>query len=741
MASSRRPTKAATHKIGEYNLISKFPGYNARSDMTTLPPGTLIPGSQNVIIKTSGRVATVKGYVLDGVGSATADSGILSNFDFNTFKSDVRNMRAGFLTSAGNDGKLQFRYRTGAGTNADPYVVHWVDLKTSLTTVRMDFTEYWDTTHLVKQLLWVDGSSNVFNWNGAVTQLASATAPVAGVITTVSGTPTNAGTGYAVGDILTITTGGTFGSVKVTAVDMSGAITTLILYEPGIGGYSVATGQATSGGTGTGATVNITAVAARSSITKQGTLSWAQEGFQQGGASIMISGGSVVQYTGMGTTTVLMGVDGDYSAQAVGTIINQSYGTTTMAAIPGMLATFNPSVIGCGRNNQVYYGSYTSNSLYISKVNNYADVSFTTPTRVVGEGDLIPLDAPPYAFLPQEVTASMGGADSYDMYISEGLDHWAVIRGSLSSDLTKESLEHIRLKTSPLQAAQSTRLVSKMKNHIVFVGHDNVANFLGYLSYENVPTLVDFSWPIIDDMNSYDFTDACVFYYRNYVYIAIPKHGIIRAYNMTDQTQQAFSSLKAIEDVTQQPWFWESPITFPLSGFYVVDGELYGHSYTSSESYKLFEGGSLNGQNIDAKAVFAFMDYGDRTQNKGSNEVWVEGYINQNTVLNVTVAGDLDSFQTSQTVTVNGSDASIVAFGAGAHSLGKNPLGSQPLGGAQTSTATMPAWFHVAKTYTQVPSYLEEVFFETNGVDLQWELICFGTNATPTVEGNNSITQ
>ncbi|WP_230682043.1 hypothetical protein, partial [Streptococcus pneumoniae] len=86
--------------------------------------------------------------------------------------------------------------------------------------------------------------------------------------------------------------------------------------------------------------------------------------------------------------------------------------------------------------NQVYLGTSNSNNLYISKVNSYTDYSFTAPTRVVGEGALIPLDAPPTGFLAQE---SQTSTDAYDMYISEGLSTWAVIRATLSSDLTKET--------------------------------------------------------------------------------------------------------------------------------------------------------------------------------------------------------------------------------------------------------------------------------------------------------------
>ncbi len=287
--------------------------------------------------------------------------------------------------------------------------------------------------------------------------------------------------------------------------------------------------------------------------------------------------------------------------------------------------------------------------------------------------------------------------------------------------------------------------MGKMKNHIIFVGNDNVANFMGYTSYQYVPETVDFSYPIIDDMNGYDLTDASIFYHKNYIYITIPKSGLMRIYNMTNQTKQTTSSIRGVEDVdADQPWFWEAPIGYPISGFYVTpDKGLCAHNYTTSESYQIFIGGSFNNQKIVANVTFSYDDKGDRTQSKGSNECWVEGYIQQNTVLTGTVSGDLDAFMTSQTFTIDGSDSALVSFGGGGHSLGEKSLGSSPLGGADTNTTTtpLPAWFHGAKTYDQVPFYLESVSFGTTGVDLAWELLAYGTNATETVEGNDSITE
>ena len=542
---------------------------------------------------------------------------------------------------------MQYRYVTGTST------VNWVTLKSGLTNVRLSYCEYADTTNLVRDVLWVDGSNNIFNWNGAVTTISSAT-------------------------------------------------------------------------------VN--------TVTKQGTNTWAQEGFSATG-SIVINGVSATYTGGTGTTT-LTGVSVDFSntgTYPVGSITHQQVVTVALSAMTSITATFAPTVIGCGRLNQVYLGSSTSNLLYISKQNDYTNYAFTAPTRVVGEGALIVLDGIPTKFIPQE---SQTSTENYDMYVSAGRNSWSVVKSILSSDNTKEALTNIRLKVAQLQGGQSERLSCKMKNHIISIGYDNAATMFGYVSYQFVPTMVDFSYPIIDDMNSYDFTDASVFYHRNYVYIAIPRSGIVRIYNMTDQTAEQFSGGKAIEDITQQPWFWEAPIGYPISGFYTVNGELYGHSYTTSESYKLFNGGSFNGQDIDAVAAFGYDDLGDRSQSKGSNETYVEGYIKQNTILNVTINKGLGSFLVAQTLTINCNDNDIVAYGGGGNSLGDSPLGVQTLGGNQTvvSQDTLPAWFNTIVTYLSNPSfYLSQVVFSTKGVDLQWELLTYGSNSEFTNEDSNSI--
>lgn len=83
-----------------------------------------------------------------------------------------------------------------------------------------------------------------------------------GLLRTVNATPTAGGSGYTAGDILDVTTGGAGGKVQVSTVDGGGAVTALVTaaYAGGFGGYTTGTGKATSGGTGTGCTVNITQI-------------------------------------------------------------------------------------------------------------------------------------------------------------------------------------------------------------------------------------------------------------------------------------------------------------------------------------------------------------------------------------------------------------------------------------------------------------------------------------------------
>ena len=91
---------------------------------------------------------------------------------------------------------------------------------------------------------------------------------IASGVRSVNTTPTAGGTGYLVGDVLTCSVGGVGAQVRVTSTAPGGVVTGIELIHSGTTtGFTVGTGRAITGGTGTSATIEITAVGATALIT------------------------------------------------------------------------------------------------------------------------------------------------------------------------------------------------------------------------------------------------------------------------------------------------------------------------------------------------------------------------------------------------------------------------------------------------------------------------------------------
>lgn len=634
-----------------YQIIDGFNGYRAREENTLLGPQTLVQGSQNVVINTAGRVASVRGYATDGDESQTPDNGIQASYGFDTGKNYRRNMRAGFL-NAGNDAKLQFRYK-------DPVtaVVSWKSILTSLASASFSFDgNYWDITDSVKLLLFVNGDGTMYEWNGSVVLAAS------------------------------------------TGVN---------------------------------------------TLTKQGTTTWQQEGSYSTRNRVYtnIRTGVDFTYTGGQTTTILTGVTPDPSLAdiVVGDMFVQKVVQTLITTfLPAAIQTFKPTLIKRGVKNQMYIGQSDSNVVWVSGVNAYMNYSFTAPTRIVGEGYTYYLDAPPRAFVPQELGATFDAG----MIIYAGKDWIYREKSTLSSDLTKEVLEIKPLRTGRLQGSLSEKAVVRMKNGIAYISNDNVVNLLGQIDQQYVPMLTDLSAAIINDMIAYDFTGAALFYHRNYLYMTVPKSGLIRIYNMTNPNAK-------IE-------FWEAPVGYPLSDLYVTqDGEIGGHGYGSSESYLLFTGYRFRANSvdegfpIDARAFFAPYPhrkhiqgmrgyFPNRTENKATEEMWADGYISESTTLTMGLKFDLDGCSTVKIKQLLGSDLRAVCLPAGDGGLGEAIHGGNPLGGVNAAAA-LPPYFNVIKTFDKTPNRFEQSFFTSYGIDFRWELISYATDSLPAKEDQTDI--
>jgi len=614
---AKKSTSTAGVKANEYKLVDSFKlGYRNREDITNTAPGVLIVGSQNVLTNVSERVQIRKGYSLDGATSSVA-APILSSFDWLTRNNGEKHLRAGFLTSLGNDGKLQYRYVDSNGA------VSWRDLMTSLTTVSFNFSKYWNTTESLREALFVDGSTNVYRWNGAVTTVAS-------------------------------------GSVNT--------------------------------------------------ITKTGTQTWLDAGFYASGNKKIVINGVEYTYTGGENSTTLTGVTPSAVGVTNGQVAHQQVVTVATSTFTGGVpSTFAPGLIGT-LNNQVYLASLNQSVVWISTVNNYTDYTSSTP-RQTGEGAVLILDDNIVAFEPQENF----------MYVSAGKDLWYNVSFEVQTStvgVTYEQVSALPLKTGRQQGAKSQAFVSHMKNDIIVVTNEPTIDTFGRVeSSLATPQQTNISDPIKLDIDRYDFTDGCIFYYKYYIYVALPKENLVLGFSLTNRS-------------------WDAPATMPISRFYIVDGELYGHSYATSESYKLFDGYAdrvypgFNGFPIDAKAIFSYQNYGSRSMYKRANGFYIEGYVNENTVINCSITYELDGCATQKLFQVNGDDRQIVCIPFDDGSFGKKSFGKQKFGGQISGNLTgLPPKFRVEKTFNNTDFFEASFGFEILGIDQRFELLAFGLNS------------
>lgn len=109
---------------------------------------------------------------------------------------------------------------------------------------------------------WVAGASTVEIFANPKPEIEQVINVKIGMVMTINGTPTAGGTGYTINDILTIVQTGSGLNCRVKATSVTGGVVTGVTLESAYKGwdYTTGAGKPTSGGTGTGCTVEITSI-------------------------------------------------------------------------------------------------------------------------------------------------------------------------------------------------------------------------------------------------------------------------------------------------------------------------------------------------------------------------------------------------------------------------------------------------------------------------------------------------
>lgn len=183
-------------KINEFKLVSNFTGYVTKKDRTNTSIRNLVTGSQNVLINDGEKVESRLGFELLGAANASGNP-IRSSFVWNTSTGTELPLRL-------FDDELEAFLGTIDGVTVDA----WTRIRDGFSvTSLIQFTTFWDTTEALDELLFVDGTSNIFEWSGGVTSVASSTTTT--ITKNTTDNATWAESRFLIGGIRQVTIGGT----------------------------------------------------------------------------------------------------------------------------------------------------------------------------------------------------------------------------------------------------------------------------------------------------------------------------------------------------------------------------------------------------------------------------------------------------------------------------------------------------------------------------------------------------
>lgn len=573
----------------QWAITSNYKGYVTKADKTNTDPRFLVSGSQNVLINDDEKVSARNGYELDGSAS-TENNGIEGAFTWNTSSGTQRHVR-----SYGDE--LEYRYVASDGT------VTWRRLANGYTSAKWVFTPWWDNSEGIDVLLGVNGADKMYDWSGAITTIASATA---------------------------------------------------------------------------------------TTITKNGSTTWANERFYTTGTRKVVINGTEYTYTGGESTTTLTGVTPSPVGEAANSVAHQAIRENDNNPADGFDNDFLTVI-----NNHVVVGSNTSQILYISANDDYTDYTFSSP-RVPGEGGQLTLDGYGLGAVTQEEF----------LYVTTAKNNWFRISFeeiAISTTLA-ESIIVKKLKTGPGQGALEHNLIGSAKNVVLFVSSEPSFDQLGRVENIDTPQSKPLSDPIKPDFDAGTFTGGHVFYNKNKVYIAAPTDGKVFIYDLENA-------------------FWQPPQVLPVSFFYEVGGDLYGHSGSSNESYKLFTGTNDNSKSMKAVAKFAYQNFGNRVVRKNFEEFFSELYMTQPTKLTLRINYDYEGATSQREYTLDGTSENNREEIVSSNVLGDNPLGEEVLGAEDGSDN--PKYRFITRMTRQDFHEMQPIY-ETEGTDKTWEVLAFG---------------
>lgn len=570
--------------------------------------------------------------------------------------------------------------------------------------------------------------------NGNKAILKVLTVDGSGVVLTYS--ILNAGSGYVQDTINKVasTSSGSGTGFFAFITSTGNTITQWHLQKNG-SGYSTANNIPLTGGTGTGATLSITATA-NYAVTLAGNKSATQLGFEGASGNIMINGHTYTfSLSNQDGGQSFVGLSADPSAEPVGSVVLQPIVTNNNLPDPANLQFTNDFIQVI--NNQLHVGCYNSRFVYVSSNTDYTN--FTVPaTRSQGDPDLLTLDSNVRGIAVQPTT----NAQVQNAVISGGLGDWyTVIRSQITVGTTlEEQVSVTKSESADLATALAHEFIDNIGGDIIFLDQNNQLREFGNVRNITTPVFPLLSLDVYTELKGLNFTGghlrAIADEDGETVYLVCPNGGV-------DYMYQIRQKLDAVGNLTAQR-IWHPPQVRGLSRIALINGITYGHSNSQPQLYQLwntnqYHDDSPGGQPLpyECDLFLAYLN-GGRTSLVKFDKLFVEGYMTQGSVVGCNVLLEYEGSLNTPSVVLNdpakGQKKARFYVAANDASLGENSLGSNPLGDGLDplgGDAALIPKFRCIRDVTAQDVFEYALDVNSNTADTQWEILCIGVNQIP----------
>lgn len=443
--------------------------------------------------------------------------------------------------------------------------------------------------------------------------------------------------------------------------------------------------------------------------------------------------GTTYTYTGISGSS-LTGVTGDASAQAANSVVFSTLITTSNKPVSsGFTNDFIKTI-----NNQLYVGSYNSQTIYISKNNDYTDHS-QSATRVPGEGATVTLD-----FAARGIAVRQGQA-----YVSAGTASWYIISFSqitVGATLT-EQVNVAPQESAVGAAAYSHEMIDTINDVIVYLSVDQQLREFGTFRNLNQPAYPVISQQVSTELKGVDFTLGQLMAVADSdkgitTYIIAPNSGVVYMH-------QTILALDSVGNVIAER-FWQPPFVWGISRIGVMGKIVYGFSNSNPQMYQLWDTGQWHDDSPSGQTAYTsilvtpYRSYGRRQGKFFFDKVYWEGYMTTGTSLYGAVYFDyqgatavvspiIHSIADNSAANTQSFFSGIVPPSLGGASLGDNPLGDITtivgLGNTALTDHDLLSKFRIITPVNQNDCFEYALTCYSYKADDRWEIVALGVNA------------